>query len=228
MEKNLVVIEKMSIKRVAIYLLKSILAGIMIAIGGTIYLSMENKILGAFLFAIGLFIIVSRELNLYTGKLGYIFDRPPKYLIEVITTIIGNFIGAFLFGLLVKNTRIYVNIKDKAEALCSVKLADSILSILLLSAFCGILMYLAVDGYKKITDSLGKNLGVFLGVVVFILSGFEHSIANMYYFTVGNAWNLKGFSYMGIMIIGNLIGGVLFPLSFKLIRKLEEKKSKGI
>ena len=50
MEKNLVVIEKMSIKRVAIYLLKSILAGIMIAIGGTIYLSMENKILGGIFY----------------------------------------------------------------------------------------------------------------------------------------------------------------------------------
>ena len=45
------------------YLIKSILAGIMIGIGGTIYLSLDNKIIGAFLFAIGLFIIVVKELN---------------------------------------------------------------------------------------------------------------------------------------------------------------------
>ena len=39
-------------------LIKSILAGIMIGIGGTIYLSLDNKIVGSILFAIGLFIIV--------------------------------------------------------------------------------------------------------------------------------------------------------------------------
>ena len=44
------------------HLIKSILAGIMIAIGGTIYLSLENKMVGAFLFAIGLFIIVTKGL----------------------------------------------------------------------------------------------------------------------------------------------------------------------
>ena len=52
------------------FLIKAIMAGIMIAIGGTIFLSMEDKIIGAILFSIGLFIIVTRDLNLYTGKVG--------------------------------------------------------------------------------------------------------------------------------------------------------------
>jgi formate/nitrite transporter FocA (FNT family) len=44
-------------------LIKSILAGIMIGIGGTIYLSLDNKIVGSILFAIGLFIIVVYSFN---------------------------------------------------------------------------------------------------------------------------------------------------------------------
>ena len=52
-------------------LIKSILAGIMIGIGGTIYLSLDNKIVGSILFAIGLFVIVVYSFNLYTGKIGY-------------------------------------------------------------------------------------------------------------------------------------------------------------
>ena len=67
-------------KNILDYLIKSILAGIMIGIGGTIFLSLE-KTLGAFLFAIGLFMIVTRGYNLYTGKVGYIFDNKPSYLI---------------------------------------------------------------------------------------------------------------------------------------------------
>ena len=56
-------------------LIKSILAGIMIGIGGTIYLSLDNKIVGSILFAIGLFIIVVYSFNLYTGKIGYLINN---------------------------------------------------------------------------------------------------------------------------------------------------------
>ena len=63
-------------------LIKSILAGIMIGIGGTIYLSLDNKIVGSILFAIGLFIIVVYSFNLYTGKMGYLINNfNKKYII---------------------------------------------------------------------------------------------------------------------------------------------------
>ena len=63
-------------------LIKSILAGIMIGIGGTIYLSLDNKIVGSILFVIGLFIIVVYSFNLYTGKIGYLINNfNKKYII---------------------------------------------------------------------------------------------------------------------------------------------------
>lgn len=208
-------------KKVLSYLVKSILAGVMIGIGGTIFLSLENKVLGASLFAIGLFMIVINGFNLYTGKVGYIFDNKPKYLIEVITTVIGNFIGAFTVGFILKYTRVYNALHDKALSMCNIKLEDSKLSILILSILCGMLMYLAVNGYKVMKDSFAKYASVFLCVVVFILCSFEHSIANMYYFSVAG-WSVKAFKYLALMIIGNGIGGVFIPLMTKLKNCLEK------
>lgn len=207
-------------KDVFVFLIKSFLAGVCISIGGTIFLSLDNKVIGALLFSIGLFFIVVRGLNLYTGKVGYIFDNKPKFLVEVLVTILGNFIGTFFIGNLLRLTRIYDAIHAKANMLCNIKINDSLLSIFILAIMCGILMYLAVDGYKEVKDSMGKNLCVFICVIVFILCGFEHSIANMYYFSVASMWSFKVILYVIIMILGNAVGGVLFPLGKKLVKKL--------
>ena len=204
------------------HLIKSILAGIMIGIGGTIYLSLDNKIVGAFLFAIGLFIIVTKELNLYTGKIGYIFNNGLDFAKEVGITLVGNFIGTFLVGFLLRYARISSVIAEEAQRICTIKLNDNIFSILILSIFCGILMYLAVNGYKEGKDNFSKYAGVFLGVAVFILCGFEHCIANMYYFSIANMWHFHSFGYLGIMVLGNSIGGVLFPLTDKLVNLLKK------
>lgn len=199
--------------------IKSVLAGIMIGIGGTIYLSIDNKVVGASLFGIGLFMIVIYGFNLYTGKIGYLVDNFNfKYIKMLVITLIGNFIGTFFVGYILKFTRIYSLIHDKAKLLVNVKLDDSLISILILAFFCGILMYLAVNTYKENKD-ISKYLGVFLGVIVFILCGFEHCIANMYYFSVANIWNLNILLYLLIMILGNSLGGMLVPLCNKVIKK---------
>ena len=199
--------------------IKSVLAGIMIGIGGTIYLSLDNKVVGASLFGIGLFMIVIYGFNLYTGKIGYLVDNFNfKYIKMLVITLIGNFIGTFFVGFILKYTRIYTMISEKAKILAEIKLNDTLISILILSFFCGILMYLAVNTYKEVKD-IGKYLAVFLGVIVFILCGFEHSIANMYYFSVANAWNLNTLLYLLIMILGNSLGGILIPLCNKVIKK---------
>ncbi|MBE6835366.1 MAG: formate/nitrite transporter family protein [Ruminococcaceae bacterium] len=204
------------------YLVKSFLAGVMIATGGTVFLSCDNKVIGASLFSIGLFVIVVRSLNLYTGKVGYIFDNKPSYLIEVLVTIVGNFIGTFAVGNLLHLTRVGEKLSEKAAALCQTKLDDSVLSILFLSVCCGILMYLAVNGYRDYKHEIAKYISVYICVVVFILCGFEHSIANMYYFSVASMWSVKSFGYMGIMILGNAVGGVVFPLCKKLVKEKAE------
>ena len=200
-------------------LVKSIIAGVMIGIGGTVYLSVENKVVGSVLFAIGLFAIVVYGFNLYTGKIGYLVTNFNfKYIKELVITLVGNFIGTFFVGFILRYTRIYSLISEKANALVDIKLDDNIISILILSFFCGILMYFAVNGYKELKD-VGRYIAIFLGVIVFILCGFEHCVANMYYFSVSSSWCLNGFLYLLIMILGNSLGGMLIPLCDKIIKK---------
>lgn len=190
----------------------------MIAIGGTVFLSIENKVIGASLFSIGLFGVLIYNLNLYTGKIGYLITNfNLKYIKELIITLIGNFIGACSVGFILRYTRIYDNIYEKSLILANTKLNDNILSIFILSIFCGLLMYYAVNGFKKQTD-FGKYLVVYLGVAVFILCGFEHCIANMYYFSVADIWSLKTLGYTGIMVLGNSVGSFIIPLCNLVIK----------
>ncbi len=195
-------------------LLRAILAGAMISLGGTIYLVLENKMLGAFLFSIGLFSICVNGYNLYTGKIGYVIDNKPKYLIELLFTLIGNLIGTVSCGYLLFLSRIGNKLRESAEVICNVKLNDNLLSIFILSIFCGIIMYLAVDMYKKV-EGFGRYVGIFMGITVFILAGFEHCVANMFYFSAANMWTWKTVLYVFIMVLGNSTGSILLALGNK-------------
>ena len=200
------------------YIFRGMFAGIMIGIGGVVFLSLNNKILGATFFSIGLLVICMFDMYLYTGKIGYVISNKLSYVILLIFTLIGNFIGTFFVGFILKYTRIYTMISEKAKTLADIKLNDTLISVLILSFFCGILMYLAVNTYKEVKD-IGKYLAVFLGVIVFILCGFEHCIANMYYFSVSSTWSLNTLLYLLVMILGNSLGGILIPLCNKVIKK---------
>lgn len=188
---------------------KAVLAGVCIALGGIVYLSVENKIIGSLLFTIGLYAIVLNGLFLYTGKIGYLVVEQNKkeYLKILLTTWIGNLVGTGIGALAVLQTRIS-GIAENVDAICANKLVDSPVSIFILAVFCGMLMYIAVDGFKE----KGNPLILFMGVSVFILSGFEHCIANMFYFSLAGVWSVKAFLYLLIMTAGNSIGGILIPL----------------
>ena len=193
--------------------LKAVAAGIAISIGGVVYLSLDNKIAGALLFTAGLYAIVLNGLFLYTGKIGYLVTEKEKksYLVLLLLTWLGNLTGAILAAIAVSVTRI-AGIADTAAGLCETKLSDTPFSVFFLAVFCGILMYVAVDGFKE----KGNPLILFLGVSVFILSGFEHCVANMFYFSLAGAWSVKTLLYLLIMTLGNSVGGMLIPAIKKI------------
>ncbi len=197
-------------KRVVDIFLRALLTGFAIGIGGIVYLSCDNKYIGAFLFGTGLFVILSFGFNLFTGKVGYAVENKPSYIIDLLIIWPGNLAGTMATGGLILCTRVSV-ISEKAAGLCETKLADNLLSILILSFFCGMLMFIAADGFKKIENPMGKMFAVFLPVMVFILSGFEHCVANMFYFTAAKMWSAKAFGYLIVMSLGNAIGGMFIP-----------------
>lgn len=204
-------IKKENIKENVSSLLKGIYAGIMIGIGGTIYLSVSNQVVGAILFAIGLLTICVYKMNLYTGMIGYILENKLGYLKTLTFTLLGNLLGTIITALLILNTRI-ANISIRAREMAIIKISDNYLSIFILSVFCGILMYIAVNNFKKGEDSIIKYLSIFICVVVFILCGFEHCIANMYYISLAKAWSFKSAISMLFMIFGNSFGAIIMSL----------------
>ena len=149
--------------------------------------------------------------------IGYILENKLGYLKTLTFTLLGNLLGTIITALLILNTRIF-NISIRAREMVIIKISDNYLSIFILSIFCGILMYFAVNGFKKLND-FSRFIIVYLGVVVFILCGFEHCIANMYYFSVADVWSLNTLGYVGIMILGNSLGTFILPICNKAIKE---------
>ena len=199
-----------------------VLAGICIAIGGTVFLATDNKVVGATFFTAGLFTICTFGFNLFTGKVCYVFERDASYAIDLPIMWLGNLCGTWLTAALESLTRQGPMLAEKAMKLAETKLGDTPLSIFLLAFFCDILIFIAGDGYGKNPHELGKYLSLFFGVIVFILCGFEHCVANMYYFAMaGVLFQGKTLLYVLIMTLGNAVGGVCFPL----VRRWKEKET---
>ena len=199
--------------------LMAVLAGAAISIGGTVFLSLENRVLGALFFSVGLFMVCTLGLNLYTGKVCYLPGKGWDYVGFVGLVWLGNLVGAEVVALLLKATRVGAALTEKAAALCAVKTGDSLLSLFVLGIFCNIMIYVGVESYLANPHELGKYLGMVLGVVVFILCGFEHCVADMFYFAMGG-WSLRALVCLVVITLGNAVGGVLFPLAEQLYAKL--------
>lgn len=183
--------------------IKAILAGVMIGLSGLTYLSVENKIVGSFLFSFGLITILSQGWSLYTGKIGYIAKNTAKY---IPVWLFGNYIGTYFVAASTRFTN-PVDIYQRATILCQAKLLQPWPAVLTLSIACGIMMTLAVDGYRH---TLGSHLIlVIMPIMIFILSGFEHSIANMFYYNLASIWSWKAVGYIFINIVGNAVGALI-------------------
>lgn len=187
-------------------LIKAVYAGFMIGLGGVVYLSLENKTVGALLFSFGLLTIVNQGFFLYTGKIG--FARTKEDFKNIPVIIIGNFLGTCLTAALCRLAGMGIS----SEAVCSAKLSKAPVPIFILSVFCGILMYLAIDNFNKCKN----HLFIIAPVMIFILSGFEHSVANMFYFALAGMWNGRSVWYLLLMILGNGVGAKLFDICKEL------------
>ena len=132
---------------------------------------------------------------------------------------IRRFVPVYLItGFLEMQTRLGPALTEKAAAVCQTKLGQGLLSAFILAIFCNIMIFVAVEGYKSIPHELGQYLAIFFGVTIFVICGFEHCVANMYYFTVGQAWSAEAVLCLLVMTVGNTVGGVSIPLLRKLIK----------
>ena len=190
------------------FLADGMLSGLMIGIGCVVSMSCENRYLGAFLFSLGLFCIVQFQYGLYTGKVGYIFDRDKAYLGETFFTFLANAIGAGLTAGIVHLTRFATETKVNGMDVTLMDRAQATMS--------------AVEGSRRCNEKKNFIGGVFIVVMpimVFILSGFNHCVADAFYYCMAGCPNpLRALCYFPVAILGNLCGGVCIPLLKRLSR----------
>jgi formate/nitrite transporter FocA (FNT family) len=191
--------------------LLAIIAGTIISISCITFLSVPDKTIGSILFSAGLLIILNFKLNLFTGKVHCICKNNFKYLIFVITVWLGNFIGTSLAAFTIRYTSIYNKIIITCSELAQAKITDNLISLLILGIFCGVLMCISVEAfnYKKQISTVQANIIIILCISIFIQAGFEHSIADMFYFALAapiKDWIIP----LGVITIGNALGGNIF------------------
>lgn len=188
------------------FIVKSLLAGVMIGLGCLVNVVCDNKFIGAFLFSLGLLSVILQQHNLYTGKVGYISRKTAPTLIPMFLI---NAVGIGITGWLASLTRLDIS---KVSAIVETKLADSYGSIFLLSIGCGAMMYLAVDNYKKNSHPLI----VIMPIMFFILCGFEHCVANVGYFAMAHTpITLDLCLRVAVMVVGNGVGSCLLSLTVR-------------
>src|SRR5690554_5407717 len=175
-------------------LLKAVLSGLLVGIVASTYLMLKdsNQLLGAFLFGFGLMTICTFDFYLFTGRIGYLIDHKPKYLITLLYIVLGNLMGLLIFAGILKMTGLE-NIFLNAQQLVAEKLAQSYINMFARAIICGMLMYLGVEGYKRVPNDVAKVVINMLAVMIFIFLSVEHSIANAFYFMLNGQFSLKIF-----------------------------------
>ena len=59
---------------------------------------------------------------------------------------------------------------------------------------------------------------------MFILSGFEHSIANMFYFSLADMWTPSAWLAELAVALGYVVGSLIIPICVKAVTALSKEK----
>jgi formate/nitrite transporter len=225
-----------------------ILAGIYIAFGsgvatavlsgGTLDAGLARFLAGS-VFSVGLVLVLILGSELFTGNIlmttGLIYQRYSfiKVLRNWLVVYFGNFLGAVIIAGLVFNSGLLGRLGNLtpigavAVKITETKLQLSFSEALCRGILCNMLVCLAVIMCIASRTITGKILGIYFPIMTFVASGYEHSVANMYFLPAGLM--AKGefvsgfFTVFGNLIpvtIGNIIGGLLIVL---LHPKVEER-----
>ena len=192
-------------------------AGVCISLGTVTYLLISNKLLGAFVFAFGLFLVCTYKLKLCTGMAGYLFSN---FNTEgFVAASIGNVNGVSLMYclLILWNSEV----RNQAHQLFTTKMTLMPYQFFISALMCGMLMFLAVDIYKYGPEEsmMHRLFGLFLAVPCFVLNGFDHCIVTMFYINSATCVEevVIGLQIFGTVMIGNFIGAILAYLLFNKV-----------
>lgn len=188
-------------------ILSGVSAGLLISVGGTVFLSCGDKTVGAVLFSVALLCICYKGYSLYTGRIGYALrDMSGEYVAGLLLGFAGNIIGTALGGAAIRLS--LPALIEKSKTMCDAKLMQTVPQTFIRAIFCGILMYLAVS----IFADRKTPMAILFCIPVFILSGFEHCVADIFYFALCGWPTLKVCAFISIAVLGNTLGALILPL----------------
>ena len=229
-------------------LIFGVLAGIYIAFGastatavlsgGTLDAGLGRFLAGS-VFSVGLMLVLIPGSELFTGNIlmtiGFIYRQYSfaKVLRNWLIVYFGNFLGAIIIAWLVFNAGLLGHVGDLspigavAVSIAETKINLSFTEALCRGILCNMLVCLAVIMCIASRSIIGKIFGIYFPIMAFVASGYEHSVANMYFLPAGLMAGgnfISGFhtifNNLVPVTIGNVIGGLLIVL---LHPKVEER-----
>ena len=227
-------------KHLMIQFALGILAGLAIGLGGFLSITLKTfipgeygKILSSIIFAVGLFLVCFFGLSLYTGKIGLVFEEKKefKFYLSLPVMIIGNAIGAIGLGYICfaifQNTDLFTTAgaatTSRTAQFDNIESFEPFLATLIKGAACGLCVYFAVKSFAFGKIKHGGVILLVFFVFLFVYFGFEHCIANMFYFSMANLWTSGAFINIALVILANSIGTIPGVFCFKLAQKAVNK-----
>ena len=185
---------------------KSLAAGVAISLGCMAYIHSGGGLPGSVMFSVGLIAVIALGMLLYTGKIAYIAIFKPGYLLSMLLfNVIAAMLCGFIYSLCMGPSEIAINrvngyFTDFWQAVA-----------------CGILIYLAVEGYKR----TNQVLAIVFPVAVFVVSGAEHCIADSFYIGAAPNFEIGRLLWLLVIVIGNSVGSIVMHY---LMRDIPRKK----
>lgn len=182
----------------------AILAGAFIALGAEFCILVTtdsglgfglNKLVGGLVFSLGLILVVIAGAELFTGNnliiMAWVSRKLPLSLLmrNWIIVYVGNFVGSLSTAALMYLTRqwsfanyhVGATALNIASAKVNLSFAEGLARGILCNALVCIAVWLCLSG-RTVVD---KILAIIFPITAFVASGFEHSIANMYFIPMG-------------------------------------------
>jgi formate/nitrite transporter len=217
-----------------------ILAGMYIAFGSSVATAVLSggtldaglaKFLAGSVFSVGLILVLIPGSELFTGNIlmttGFIYRKYSlfKVLRNWLVVYFANLLGATIIAWLVFKSGLLTHLGGLTPVgAVAVKISETKLQLgfteaLCRGILCNMLVCLAVIMCIASKTVEGKILGIYFPIMAFVASGYEHSVANMYFLPAGLM--AKGefasgfftmFNNLIPVTIGNIIGGLLIVL----------------
>lgn len=221
----------------------AILAGMFIALAGAgstiVSYKVANaslaKLLSGIIFPIGLILVVLLQTELFTGNSLLLISvlkkeaRLRDLLKNWTLVFIGNLLGSLLVSVLICYSGLLSN-QDLNMAIYKTlinKTSYSFINAFVLGILCNFLVCIAVFLASNGKTPLEKIAVIFFPICLFIILGFEHSIANMYFLSLGYFSSLNESITIGKILLsnmlpvtlGNIVGGTAFASTVYFLNK---------